>query len=391
MKIVYLFNGRLPTDKAHGVQVIKSCEAFARAGADVELVIPHRENSITQSLLEYYGVAPIFKLRKVWAFDPMCWVWFPERPAFYAQSITSLAAIFALVVLHRYSRDTVFYARDWPTLFLLSFLGRPYVAEVHDYRMRSPHWNVRRILRKANCIVVNSPGTLKLLKEHYAFPAEKVLVAPNGVDTVFFNISADKEEVRSRLHMPVRAFIIGYVGSLETVGISKGIPMLVEAFCRIATGRDDVFLYIVGGPSDAVMRFKEQAVVAGIPTELVVFTGHVPYLAVPEYLRAMDVVVIPYGRNRHSITTSPIKLFEFLAAGKAIAAADLPSLRMYLDEQTAVFFRPDDSDDLSRALQELISDQNMRECLEQCARQRAERYLWPARARTILKFIAIHS
>ena len=63
MKLIYISNSRIPTEKAYGVQIVKMCEAFAKNGIDVTLLIPKRRSNTDKDLFSYYGVAPIFKIK----------------------------------------------------------------------------------------------------------------------------------------------------------------------------------------------------------------------------------------------------------------------------------------------------------------------------------------
>jgi hypothetical protein len=69
MKIVYVANARLPTERAHGLQIMQMCDAFARAGHEVALVVPDRQNPITATPWEYYGLEPCFMIVRVPIFD----------------------------------------------------------------------------------------------------------------------------------------------------------------------------------------------------------------------------------------------------------------------------------------------------------------------------------
>src|SRR3990167_7960956 len=99
-KLVYIFNGRLPTEKAHGLQVTKMCEAFADLGIQVDLLIPFRFNSLKENVFEYYGVKRNFTIKKLWAVDLMLFKWFPERLAFWMQSFTSGISIILYLLIH---------------------------------------------------------------------------------------------------------------------------------------------------------------------------------------------------------------------------------------------------------------------------------------------------
>ena len=69
MRITYITNQRMPTEKAYGVQVSKMCEAFAYSGVSVILLVPFRKNKIKEAPFEYYDIKENFKFKKIWAPD----------------------------------------------------------------------------------------------------------------------------------------------------------------------------------------------------------------------------------------------------------------------------------------------------------------------------------
>ena len=287
MKLVYLFNGRLPTEKAHGLQIMKMCEAFARI-SDVQLLLPHRRNTIHENPFDYYRVERNFSIIRVTAIDLMGYL--PERIANFLQSVTSVFMFW----LHL-PRADIYYARDYASMVLLSVMGKPFVAEFHDYRSLKPKKIIQFILRRCRAVVFNSEGTKSLFIRHYSFVIP-MLVAPNAVDPQFFDIPETKQQARKQLGLSQDKIIIGYVGRLEIAGKDKGVSILKEAFERMT------------------QRAK---------AELLLVTS-VPYKQVPLYLRAIDIAVIPFPGVHHAETTSPIKLFEYMAAGKTIVVADGP-------------------------------------------------------------------
>ncbi|PIR41929.1 MAG: hypothetical protein COV30_01110, partial [Candidatus Yanofskybacteria bacterium CG10_big_fil_rev_8_21_14_0_10_37_15] len=68
-KLIYIVNLRLPTEKAYGIQIIKTCESLADFGHDVLLVCPFRKNNIKDDFFDYYGVKRNFKFKKIWSPD----------------------------------------------------------------------------------------------------------------------------------------------------------------------------------------------------------------------------------------------------------------------------------------------------------------------------------
>ena len=69
MKIIYIANARIPTEKAHGVQIMKMCQAFAKIGNKVTLVLPRRRNPIIADPFEYYVVSQSFNIIKLPTID----------------------------------------------------------------------------------------------------------------------------------------------------------------------------------------------------------------------------------------------------------------------------------------------------------------------------------
>ena len=69
MKIIYITDARLPTEKAHGLQIMKTCEALVRAGHDVELIAPIRRNHLSDDPFDYYKITTRFPIRKLSSID----------------------------------------------------------------------------------------------------------------------------------------------------------------------------------------------------------------------------------------------------------------------------------------------------------------------------------
>jgi len=388
MRLIYVFNGRLPTEKAHGLQLSKMCEAFAALGIQTELIVPYGFNPIKEDTFSFYGLKKNFTIKKLWSINPIYIKGFPGRLAFFVQNFSwCISLIFHLSIRH-YSKDTIFYARDYVSLFVLSILGRHPIAEIHDYRFSRPRFFIRVILKRCAGLITNSEGTLRSLRAHYDIKEGKAFVAPNGVDIEFFDIKDSKEEARDKLNIPQNQFVISYIGRLETVGMEKGVYCLLQAFGRVLVSGAECTIYIVGGPDHRINEYKNNLKELNIPENKVVFTGQIRHNEIPLYLRAFDVTVIPFPKTRQfEFTASPIKVFEFLAAGKIIIASDLNSLHTHLNESNALFFEPGNDEDLATKITKALTEPRLGNRLSRQARQDAEQYSWEKRAKRILNFI----
>ena len=192
MNILYVANLRLPTEKAHGIQIMKACEAFARAGHSVELLVPTRRNPIKEDPFRYYALKTKFSITRLFVPDTVGW----GRFGFILQSVW-----FGFVVSFYAGKHdaNIVYGRDEIVLAVLTFFTKKKIFwESHD-----GVWNVwtRRLLRKISGLVVVTP----LAADFYAtrgMQREKILTVSNGIDLEDFANPESKEAARFRLVLP---------------------------------------------------------------------------------------------------------------------------------------------------------------------------------------------
>src|SRR5690606_7054747 len=121
----------------------------------------------------------------------------------------------------------------------------------------------------------------------------------------------------------------------------------------------------------------------------VTFTGMVDHADMPSHIGAMDIAVAPYN-PRPDFYFSPLKLFEYMAAGRAIIAADIGQIPEIIDhERTGLLVPPGDATALAGAIMTLIDDRTLAASLGRNARQEAvERYAWERNAEIVADLIA---
>ncbi|MBI4709152.1 MAG: glycosyltransferase [Candidatus Portnoybacteria bacterium] len=388
-KLLYITNARIPTEKAHGLQIIKMCEAFAKTGLAVELIIPSRINSIRNNPFQYYGVKEIFGLKKIFSLDLFKFKILPNRLNFYIQSFSFAANVFLKILFTPRKKDIIFYSRDYLILFLFCLMGLDAIAEIHDYKSSQPKWWLGFIAKKVKKIITNSEGTKNFLREHYNVSDDKFIVAPNGVDIDFFDIKESTQEARHKLNLSSDKTIISYIGRLETLGMEKGVSDLIRSFAQLIKNRQDVFLCVIGGPDNLISRYQQIADSLGINSSQILFTGQVGYNLIPLYLRAMDIVVVPFPATKQfAFTASPIKVFEFMAAGKVIIASDLPALRTSLSDKSALFSEPGNIEDLSDKINFILENSALAKEMSERVLEDARQYTWSSRAEKIIKFVS---
>jgi glycosyltransferase involved in cell wall biosynthesis len=362
--VYYVANIRMPTEKAHGVQIMKTCEAFAQAGARVVLVVPNRKTNITEDPFAYYGAQRVFAIRRIPTLD-LVWL---GRAGFWLES----ASFAVSSVLYSLLRGRgLYYSRDEFPLWMLSFFNAHTVWESHTGRF---NFLTRRLLGAGKKCVVISHG----LKDFYLKRGvqSSILVAPDAIDLSAFQNPESQEESRKRLGLPLDKKLALYIGRLDGW---KGVETLFEASKLLP---HDIQVAVIGGEKAEIEKLSQLYL-------HVTFLGARPYTELPDNQAAADVLVLPNtGKDIVSVQfTSPMKLFSYMAAGKPIVASDLPSIREVLDEKNAVFFAPDDPSALAGAMQKVFSDYASAMRLAQHAKESVANYSWENRAKSIITFL----
>lgn len=363
MKICYIANVRIPTEKAYGIQIMKMCEAFALLGHEVDLILPKRQNPITQSAFDFYNIRPEARERITIHYISSINLMSLGKIGFWLQSWWFAEA--ASIHMRRKYPDAV-YSRDPIVLCNMFLIHKNLVWEAHRGELG---FAVKTLLKKAKLVSIS--WGLAHLYENFT---KKILVAPDGVDLGQFMIGEDKDSCRKKVGFPTVKKIALYCGHLYDW---KGAQYLADAALKFTNYELAVF---VGGTDRDIEDFRRK----NKDNQRILIIGRKPHSEIPFYLKAADVVVLPNSAKEtiSSHYTSPLKLFEYLASGTPIVASDLPSLREILNEKTAVFFEPDSSDSLYDAVKYVFASGFNSE-----AEQEVEHYTWDKRAEKIIQFI----
>jgi glycosyltransferase involved in cell wall biosynthesis len=231
----------------------------------------------------------------------------------------------------------------------------------------------RLALRVASLVVAVSTPLAEYLRE-LGGPGVRVLVLPNGANTVLFDPAAvNGAAVRARYGLEGK-FVVGWAGVLRRW---HGIEVLIDALSRTAGAH----LLLVGDGPDR--RLLEALAAERGVTDRLTITGRLPHTAMPEHLAALDVAVAAADRTG---LASPMKIVEYMAMGRPVL---LPRGRNFEDlvqhERSGFFFRDGDADDLARGLALLRDSPGLRDRLGRGARSAVEEQLnWRANAMKVL-------
>jgi glycosyltransferase involved in cell wall biosynthesis len=393
IRLLYIANARIPTEKAHGLQIMQNCEALADVGAEVTLWAAQRVNTPELRAVDdpwaYYGVKRNFELQRLPCIDLQSPTtdrnFILRRGAFFLQYATYLIM---LIVWLLNARADVYYTRDLPAVLLAILLKPRSKVGYEPHRLSKSGiggWLQKQVVRRASAVFPVTPHLAAALVECGANPSH-VYIAHDGIRRARFENLPDQRAARSQIGWPGEAFIVGYIGRLHTMSMDKGVGTLIEALRQV----DGAALALVGGPDDMAQKLRRQWLDDGLPAARFLYAGSVKPDAVPLYLSAFDVCAMPFPFTEHfAYYASPIKLFEYMASGRAIVASDLPSTADVLrDGESALLVPPSEVDALANAIMRLRDDPALRHKLATCAREIVlARYTWDARARMILEHL----
>ncbi|PIR03759.1 MAG: hypothetical protein COV59_03740 [Candidatus Magasanikbacteria bacterium CG11_big_fil_rev_8_21_14_0_20_39_34] len=378
MNLLYISNARLPTEKAHGVQIMNMSSSFSKLFDEVTLLLPWRNNKIKGDPFLYYGIKKTFSIRKVPSLDLI----FLGKIGFYIQmfSFSFWSSLFVL-----FSRQNVIYGRDPFILLFATFLHKNVFWEAHTQKN---NFFIKSLLRRCKGVVCISSG----LKEYFiqnGLSQEKALVEPDAVDEKIFDIALSKEEARSTLSLPSNRIILGYIGKFQTMGKEKGVKEIIEAFSVIVRAYPETFLLLVGAQPQEKKVFEEYAFALGIPKIDFHIEEHKKQSEIPVYLKACDILIMNYPYTEHYAKfMSPLKLFEYMISKRIIVTSDLPSLREVIGDNEAVFFQDSpNKDKLQMALDSILQNISSYANMAENAYQKVQSYTWDKRAKRIFHFI----
>ena len=404
MKLIYFANVRLPTEKAHGLQIMKNCEAFASQSFEVQLIIPMRRNPDFEKIdsFVYYDVKRNFEIKKLKTVDPWWFIYGPQGSYIKLQSL--LFMFKSYFYLRKFALDelksAIIYTREEYLLPLLQRFSFSVVWEAHNLPSNKSYYV--KYWRKCKKIVAISKG-LKDDLVGLGIDREKIVMAPDGVDLGKFSaiggsasggqIANNKLQIREELGLPVDKKIVMYTGNFFTW---KGVYTLADASKYLP---DDCWIVFIGGSPHELNEFKKYLLqheiqplpdrTVSVQREKIKLVEHVNHQMIPSYLATADVLILPNSAKSEisSKYTSPLKMFEYMAAGKPIVASYLHSLREILDDTTALFFTPDDPADLARKVKQILDDEALGRSLSRNALEKGKNYTWQKRAEEILNMI----
>ncbi len=374
MKMYYVVNARLPNKKAYSIQIAKMCEAFVEAGVDLTLVIP-RTRASRVSLKQFHDLRVEVPTHILPGVD---WYAGGRIPFFLSSLVFMLMSAIFLVAKRVRGERAVVYTIDMDSFSYarLPLWGLPVFAEMHTGKSNT--FENRSFFRKAAGVIAtnvhNDPRANGM-----ELPNLNLIIEPNGVDLSLYREVKGKEEARDLLHVPHDKKVALYLGRLLDW---KGLEVLTD----LAREMPDIALYVVGGN---IVEW-EKTVGTVVPENLII-AGESESSEVPLWLAAADALLMLGTKHseesfRH---TTPMKVYEYMAARRPVVAAATPALKSFIAEGDVYWYTPDDAHALAEGVRRALESTD--EAMLERARAIAEQHSWAKRAERILAFIHSHS
>lgn len=371
MRIACVASSMVPSSTANSIQVMKVCHALAQVDDQVCLWVPRATETSWKKLSSHYGLTREFEVR---------WL--------RAQRL-----------LKRYDMaiNAVRQARDWnadliytwmPQVAAIALMRKiPVILEVHDMPTgRIGPCLFRQFVRsrKKKRLLAITHALYEKLKREYQFemPEGQIQIAPNGTEMERYAGLPEPEEARRQLGLQ-DGLTIGYTGHFYS---GRGMDLMLKLIPQFP----HVNFLFVGGQPEKVLGW--QALLQQNDLRHVHTTGFIENERLPLYQAAADILLMPYERSiagssggNSAEICSPMKMFDYMAAGRAIVSSDLPVFHEVLNEKNAVLCPSETPDAWRRAIADLVADPQRRKKLGEQAKVDAANYTWRKRAERALE------
>lgn len=381
LRLAYLFDQRLPCTATDTEQVLNTLAALSRAGVEVTLTLPRdwvRADVNSEALQEYYQVScPTLTVKRLRSLSP--------GPRWLVKPAHALrAALFGRLSKDKYH---LFYTRNAPAMVTALLFGLPVIYETYrpwPIQIRALRGLFRWAMKHKRFIggVFHSDFARQTYVELGVDP-HRLAVIHNGFDPIRFSEDPGVDEARRLCGLtqedePISGLVVAYTGR---VNMNKGLGIVLE----LAELHPDVTFLIVGSEGEGEVERRAQAI------DNVIIKPWATYDELPAYLFAADILMVPPSQGplaKVGNTVLPMKLFQYLAAGRTIFAPAAPDTAELLKDQDNAYLVPADNlEAASRGIHALKSEPELRERLAQGAKVTSESLSWDSRAQKIITFI----
>lgn len=388
LRIGVFLSENIPSYWAHSFNVMKMAQGFKNIGCQVEVITSNNINAIKlrneiQDIRSHYGIKSHLKITYL---DP-------SITAFHHSKIKNdhvfchNAAQYAI----QNKFDLVYSRSNYRIPYLTAKAGIPSVIEAHSrYSFTDAKWKQKfSMMRKFRHFrgVITIHEDLKSRFVQRGLSDKQIMVIEDGVDLNGFNVDDHKLKWRKKFGLnPDKEYMV-YCGSLFP---EKGIEVILQVAKKMEA-RPNLEFLLLGGREKEIKEWKSY--VRKHEIRNVRFLGFIPNALVPQYLKVADGLILAYkmANMQYKVmdvnTTSPLKLFEYMAAKRPIVATSIPTITKVLKQgSNSLLVKPDDLEDYCAKIRLILDDQELGSRLANQAYQDSNLYSWDERCKKILRF-----
>lgn len=367
-RILYVANTDIPSRMANSVQVMKNADAWATTCPDTTIITCTTFRKFLkfdhQYIQHFYGLKNYFPIKA-----------YPLHALFVSRWRILRGLFYRLVAHHcKMLQPDLIFTRSYLLPLFLKDKEACVIVEMHGPPDDNPDkLDLYEAIKDGRVdAIVTISDVLANLYQKAGLPKNRIIVLPDGFDAEQFKNPIEQEKAVAMLDLPGDRLIAGYVGHLYD---HRGVEEIIKA----AKQCPDILFLLVGGHDEDILRWKQRIKTAGLDN--VILQGFVANSQVPLFLQAADFLLMPYSRNCPTADwMSPLKLFEYMAAERAIISSNLSALTDIIqDGVNGLVCEPDDSECLVDKIRLLQKDGILRKRLGEQARSDVAQFSWQNR------------
>jgi|GEM_PF-360271 len=406
MKFLYLTNERFPTRDAVSIQQMHVVESFAQLGLDVTFIRPYYHDMSQFSdddIRHFYGIDNNFDMKTIpsllsmskprYGIDIGYGVDGKENlkiPVIGGMSVLASTAAYIIknVLSGTFDEPAIIYSRNLNSTYVFCRHRRTWLRGKPVKIFVEAHALTQRPQRLFNYIIAQCDGIVSItnalkddLVRTYNIPPEHIYVAPDGVREIQSqDANSSVSQVRQRLNLPLDKKIVVYSGGFSR---GKGVENAIRAAAHF---NNDVHFYLLGGAPKTIAEVKKMT--NADQYQNVHLPGFIPPRDIASYQAAADVLILPstydYSLREY---TSPLKLFEYMAAGRPVVASDLPVFREVLRHKENGYLVEANPDALADGIRTVLSHPELAKHISSNAFNDVQKFTYHQRAKNIVNFL----
>tara|TARA_Y100001958_G_C21248715_1_gene581897 strand:- start:17486 stop:18655 length:1170 start_codon:yes stop_codon:yes gene_type:complete len=383
-ELLYIHIASVQDSKSGGLnttllQVFSMCTSFTKAGYKVTLAMQKNsgfEYNLKKFIDNTYESGINFEIT----------TWNQKSKNVFLNRILVKRSIIQIV---KKNNPHMIFTRDSYILNDLIKINVPIVYESHNSRLHSTKNILHNFLEKRLLRATQSPNFKCLfsiseaLSKHWekkGVPKDKLFAWHDGFDASLFEKHIDKNNAKSKLSLPINKTVVTYTGGLYLNRDIENIIYLAKDF-------PDLIFLVIGGPEKHRHYFEKISQEESVFN--INFMGFIEHNKIPNYLFASDILLALWSSKVVTINyCSPLKIFEYMAAGRTIVAHGYPTIREVLEnENDSILCEPDNYDSLKLSLMKSFVQKDTNKYGKMARKKAFKLYSWDNRVMKLLEFM----